>query len=1192
MKKRLSCLVLAMILIIGLLPANALTASAATMSASENIIDFIKSMEGFHATAYQDNGQWSIGYGTSGSKGQTITKEEAEEAMREHVDTLEEAINGFASTNSLSLTQNQFDALISFSYNCGTAWTRQEGKFRTAVLNKTTGNDFLYAICLWANVGSSPSTSLIKRRLCEANIYLNNQYVTSPPANYTYVLLNANGGSVGEDKMQGYNSAKAVSIKAVPTHSDKSLSFAGWYTAKTNGAKVTSLTAANAGKTLYAMWGSRVKVTNSYVNVRAGAGTHTGIIGKLTLGDEIVVFETAKVNTTLWGRFAGGWVSLEYTSYDQKDAHQDNAGSGKTDEEVVATATVSCNSYVNVRNNPGTVGTTVVGRLANGTKVEIYQIKEVDNHKWGRISNGWFCLDYAVMTSGSGSAGGNTGSTDNNTGSGSTGDVLRTGYVHHTYVNVRNNPGTVGTTVVGKLNQGDKVSVYEFKDVNKVQWARIGANRWVCMDYVTLDAQAGGSTGGDTGSTGGDTGSAGGNTGSGTGEVIRTGYVHHTYVNVRNNPGTVGTTVVGKLYQGNKVNIYEFKDVNKVQWARIGENRWVCMDYVTLDAQNGGDTGDDTGSGDTGGSTGGDTDSGTSEVYGTVVLPAGTKLYDANLNLKGTLNVAANAKVYGFAYTEGGAEIYYTLQNGYVKAEGLELTMTVAEKYTAAVALDVYSVPGGTKIGSIAKGEDVTITKMMIKNTLVWGYEATAKGWIDAEKLEDSNSGDDSGSTGGDTDSGDDSGSTGGDTGSGDDSGNTGSGTEVIRTGYVHHTYVNVRNNPGTVGTTVVDQLRSGAKVYIYEFRDVNKVQWARIGENRWVCMDYVTLDAQNGGDTGGNTGSDDNSGSTGANPGGGTDNTADTAIATGFVTSNTLNIRSGPSMSYAHVGTLSKNNRFTVYEYKLNDNMIWGRIGGGKWICLSYTLLDSTGAVTGTGDMGTVVRTGYAVNVRSGPGTAYALMGKIVVNSRVEIFETKVVNNVKWGRISLGWISMDYVMLDSELPPGLDLGNGSGNPGGGTGGETGSGDNSGSTGGDTGADDNSGNPGGTGAALYTGKVILTNSLKVRQTPSTNATEVGVLQRNAAVTIYEVTVSQFMAWGRTEQGWICLTYVDLLPASGNGAVDARVVQYEGLNIREGAGTKYKSVGTYSKGQIVDIFQFEGNWGKTAEGWVCLDYLLT
>ena len=189
MKKRIFSFLLAFVMVLGLVPATALTASAATMTTSEAGVNFIKEFEGFHEKAYWDNGQWTIGYGTTSTEGATITREEAEVAMRDHLQRMETAVNTFAGANSLTLTQAQFDALTSFSYNCGTAWTSGSGKFRSAILNKTTGNDFLYAICLWANIGGTPSAGLIKRRLAEANLYLNGQYSKNPPSNYTYVIL-------------------------------------------------------------------------------------------------------------------------------------------------------------------------------------------------------------------------------------------------------------------------------------------------------------------------------------------------------------------------------------------------------------------------------------------------------------------------------------------------------------------------------------------------------------------------------------------------------------------------------------------------------------------------------------------------------------------------------------------------------------------------------------------------------------------------------------------------------------------------------------------------------------------------------------------------------------------------------------------------------------------------------------------
>ena len=99
------------------------------MKTSTNGIEFIKSFEGFIPYAYDDltekrvnkgdpcKGTLTTGYGHTGSdvyKGQTCTKEEATKWLAEELSTCEKAVSKYKGLN-----QNQFDALVSFSYNCG-----------------------------------------------------------------------------------------------------------------------------------------------------------------------------------------------------------------------------------------------------------------------------------------------------------------------------------------------------------------------------------------------------------------------------------------------------------------------------------------------------------------------------------------------------------------------------------------------------------------------------------------------------------------------------------------------------------------------------------------------------------------------------------------------------------------------------------------------------------------------------------------------------------------------------------------------------------------------------------------------------------------------------------------------------------------------------------------------------------------
>ena len=48
-------------------------------------------------------------------------------------------------------------------------------------------------------------------------------------------------------------------------------------------------------------------------------------------------------------------------------------------------------------------------------------------------------------------------------------------------------------------------------------------------------------------------------------------------------------------------------------------------------------------------------------------------------------------------------------------------------------------------------------------------------------------------------------------------------------------------------------------------------------------------------------------------------------------------------------------------------------------------------------------------LNVRSGPGTNNTIVGYLYYGTKVQILETKTASDGQWGRISNGWISMNY---------------------------------------------------------------------------------------------------------------------------------------------------------------------------------------
>ena len=125
--KKTVSIILALALALSLCPMAFAAGSVNTYSS--NIVSFIKSFEGFEPNVYEDKlvpGTYSIGYGFVCGKDDFpdgITEAEAEKQMTDYLDTkVVPVLNSFVSENGITLSQNQYDALVSFTYNLGTGW--------------------------------------------------------------------------------------------------------------------------------------------------------------------------------------------------------------------------------------------------------------------------------------------------------------------------------------------------------------------------------------------------------------------------------------------------------------------------------------------------------------------------------------------------------------------------------------------------------------------------------------------------------------------------------------------------------------------------------------------------------------------------------------------------------------------------------------------------------------------------------------------------------------------------------------------------------------------------------------------------------------------------------------------------------------------------------------------------------------
>ena len=331
MKKRVLCCVLSMVLVLGLMIPGITTVSAAeNMTSSDEAIRILKLEEGFSAKPYWDYAQWTVGYGTrcpddklEEYKKNGISKEAAEALLRKQLNNFEKEVNKFIAKTGISANQNQFDAMTLFSYNCGTSWIYQTtGVLYKAIVSGATGNALINAFSRWCYAGGEIKTFLLRRRLCEANMYINAEYSQQPPENFGYVLFDANGGKCSPN-VQGYDANLTAPIG--PTPNWEGYTFTGWYTARTGGTKVAVLDASVRNARLYAHWqdkegndpnqneenGVTVTVTANGVNVRKGPGTNYAAIGKANTGDQLVITEVKDGTGLTWGKFSGGWICLK-----------------------------------------------------------------------------------------------------------------------------------------------------------------------------------------------------------------------------------------------------------------------------------------------------------------------------------------------------------------------------------------------------------------------------------------------------------------------------------------------------------------------------------------------------------------------------------------------------------------------------------------------------------------------------------------------------------------------------------------------------------------------------------------------------------------------------------------------------------------------------------------------------------------
>jgi lysozyme len=135
-------------------------------------IELIKGFEGLRLSKYQDIvGKWTIGYGhlilPKESFPNPLTEKQAEDLLRKDLGNSEAGVTRLV---KVKLSQQQFDALVSFTFNLGVGNLQS-----STLLKKLNAGDYSGAadeLLRWNKAGGKEVAGLTRRRAAERKLFL------------------------------------------------------------------------------------------------------------------------------------------------------------------------------------------------------------------------------------------------------------------------------------------------------------------------------------------------------------------------------------------------------------------------------------------------------------------------------------------------------------------------------------------------------------------------------------------------------------------------------------------------------------------------------------------------------------------------------------------------------------------------------------------------------------------------------------------------------------------------------------------------------------------------------------------------------------------------------------------------------------------------------------------------------------
>jgi lysozyme len=136
---------------------------------SQEGLELIKKFEGCKLKSYKcPAGVWTIGYGHTEDvkEGDIVSPQEADKLLRADVFKFEEYV---ADNVTVKLTQNQFDALVTWTFNLGVGNLRNSTMLKK--LNNADYTSVPFEMKRWNKAGGKTLDGLVRRRQAESLLF-------------------------------------------------------------------------------------------------------------------------------------------------------------------------------------------------------------------------------------------------------------------------------------------------------------------------------------------------------------------------------------------------------------------------------------------------------------------------------------------------------------------------------------------------------------------------------------------------------------------------------------------------------------------------------------------------------------------------------------------------------------------------------------------------------------------------------------------------------------------------------------------------------------------------------------------------------------------------------------------------------------------------------------------------------------